>query len=148
MNKDDEPTQTVLRICTAYSNAPDMLIEILHDVQAAISHVSETSLKTIASALNITRAEVHGVVSFYEDFKTAAPARHGIKICRGEACQSLGAQVLLDHTVEAVAGRDVDVEAVYCLGNCALGPAAMIGEKLAGRVDQAKLLKIVNGLVK
>ena len=147
MNKDEELAQTVLRICAAHSNAPDMLIEILHDVQTAIRYIPETSLKTIASALNITRAEVHGVVSFYEDFKTKAPARHSIKICRGEACQSLGAQALLDETLAATSDRDVDVEAVYCLGNCALGPAAMIKDKLVGRVDQARLLEIMKGLV-
>lgn len=148
MNQDDEFAQTALRICASHQNAPGLLIEILHDVQEAIDYIPESSLKTIASALNITRAEVHGVVSFYEDFKTAYPGSHCIKICRGEACQSLGAQALLDGSVDAVAGRDVDVEAVYCLGNCALGPAAIIGDKLVGRMDQAKLIEIVDGLVK
>ena len=119
------------------------LLPILHDVQAAFGHVSEDAIKAIALALNLTRAEVHGVVSFYHDFKTKADPRPVLKLCRAEACQARG--------VDAVAadlpqdGR-VKIETVYCLGLCSVGPAAMIGDTVHARLDGDKLQALVASL--
>jgi formate dehydrogenase subunit gamma len=106
------------------------LLPLLHDVQAEFGCISEDAIRTIAEALNLTRAEVHGVVSFYHDFKTA-PSPAKVKLCRAEACQARG--------VGALAVDEATVEAIYCLGLCAVGPAAMVGGDVYARLDQAKL---------
>jgi formate dehydrogenase subunit gamma len=119
------------------------LLPILHDVQATFGYVSEDAIRAIALALNLTRAEVHGVVSFYHDFKTQADPRPVLKLCRAEACQARG--------VDAVAadlpqdGR-VKVETVYCLGLCSVGPAAMTGDTVHARLDREKLKALVAAL--
>jgi formate dehydrogenase subunit gamma len=100
-------------------------------------------VQRLAHALNLSQAEVHGVISFYHDFRSAPPGRHVLKVCRAEACQALGANGLVDHIVarlgaklgETSADGAVTVEAVYCLGNCALSPAVLLDGKLVGRVD-------------
>lgn len=102
------------------------LLPILHDVQAAFGHVGEDAVRRIADALNLTRAEVHGVVSFYHDFRAEPDARPVLKLCRAEACQARGVEALVAE-VEAAAGSRVRVETVYCLGLCSVGPAAMTG---------------------
>jgi len=119
------------------------LLPILHDVQAAFGHISEEAIRTIAQALNLTRAEVHGVVSFYHDFKTKADPRPVLKLCRAEACQARG--------VEAVAAAlpedsRVKIETVYCLGLCSVGPAAMTGDTVHARLDATKLKALVAAL--
>jgi formate dehydrogenase subunit gamma len=117
------------------------LLPILHDVQAAFGHVSEGSIRAIAHALNLTRAEVHGVVSFYHDFKTVADPRPVLKLCRAEACKARGVEALVD-IAESAAGNRVKVETVYCLGLCSVGPAAMVGGTVHARLsaDSAKAL--------
>ncbi len=113
------------------------LLPILHDVQAEFGHVSEDAIRAIANGLNLTRAEVHGVVSFYHDFKaTLSPAK--LKLCRAEACQARGVGLLV---VDAA-----KVEAVYCLGLCSVGPAAMLGGQVHARLDQSKLDALVAAL--
>jgi formate dehydrogenase subunit gamma len=114
------------------------LLPILNDVQAAFGQVSTDSIRTIADALNLTRAEVHGVVSFYHDYRTTAAPHPVIKLCRAEACQARG--------VEALAADDPKIEPVYCLGLCAVGPAAMVGDKVYARLDDAKLAALVASL--
>lgn len=132
-------------ICRSYADRSENLLEILHAVQAEAGYLKDGALRTIANALNITRAEVHGVASFYHDYKRKAPARQTIKICRAEACQAVGANDLIDQAQRAFGveldggGGDVALEAAYCLGNCALGPAVMIEDSLYGRVDLKKL---------
>ena len=137
-------------ICQAHGDKPDELIEILHAVQAAQGYLSDAALRTIAQSLNISRAEIHGVVTFYHDFKKEKGAKQTIKICRAEACQAVGANELIAEAEthfktkmddKAVA---IKLEATYCLGNCALGPAVMIDEQLYGRVDMARLITISN----
>ncbi len=125
-----------------HGNDPSALIEILHAVQATEGFVSETALRTIADALNISRAEAHGVSTFYHDFRREPPARHRVQLCRAEACQAVGSEELAAHaetvlgvkTGDKTPGNAVRLEAVYCLGNCALGPAAMVDGELKGRV--------------
>lgn len=134
--------------CRAHGDRPDALLEILHDVQAKAGFLSDGALRTIAFALNITRAEIHGVASFYHDYKRSKPARQTIKLCRAEACQAVGADDLIAKAETAfgtkldAGGTDVALEATYCLGNCALGPAAMIDNQLYGRVDVKRLKKL------
>lgn len=119
------------------------LLPILHDVQAEFGHVSEDHIRAIAHDLNLTRAEVHGVVSFYHDFKTQPDGRPVLKLCRAEACQSRGVDALAAHLPDD--GR-VKIETVYCLGLCSVGPAAMTGTTVHARLDAAKLGVLVNSL--
>lgn len=126
------------------------LLPILHRVQAEFGFVPESVLPVIAQALNITRAEVHGVVSFYHDFRREPAGRHVLKVCRAEACQSMGG----DRTAErllASLGVDwhgttpdgaVTVEPVYCLGLCACSPSAMLDEEVIGRLDDARIAEL------
>ena len=116
------------------------LLPILHDVQAQFGFVGEDSIRTIADALNLTRAEVHGVVSFYHDFRTAPDARPVVKLCRAEACQARG----VDAVAAAVPEQDrVKIETIYCLGLCSVGPAAMVGDTVHARLDAEKLAALV-----
>jgi formate dehydrogenase subunit gamma len=116
------------------------LLPIFNDVQAESGHVSEVAIRTIADALNLTRAEVHGVVSFYHDYKSAPEARPILKLCRAEACQARG----VDALVAVADGQSrVKIEPVYCLGLCAVGPAAMVGDQLHARLDAARLTALL-----
>lgn len=121
------------------------LLPILHAINDQFGYVDARALPVIADVLNLTRAEVQGVVSFYHDFRRAPAGRHVVKICRAEACQAMGAERLIAELETAFAiklgetskdGR-VTLEPVYCLGNCALSPAALIDGKLFGRLDAA-----------
>lgn len=118
------------------------LIPILHDVQARAGFISEDAVRTIADALNLTRAEVHGVVSFYHDFKAAPGTRPVIKLCRAEACKARGVEALVADA-EASAGSRAKIEAIYCLGLCAVGPAAMIGDTVYARLTPEKLAELI-----
>jgi len=117
------------------------LLPILHDVQEAFGHVSEDVIRAIAEDLNLTRAEVHGVVSFYHDFKSAPDARPVIKLCRAEACQARGVDAL---AAALPANAAVKIETVYCLGLCSVGPAAMVGTDVYARLDGDTLKALVN----
>jgi formate dehydrogenase subunit gamma len=147
----DAVTQAVDRICGIYRDKPDALIEIFHDLQDALGHVPEAALKPIAKRLNLSRAEVHGVLSFYHDFHTKPAGRVVVKICRAEACQSMGALPLIERICDRLGvpmggtsdGGSVTVEPVYCLGNCALAPAAMVGGVLHGRVNAERVVALV-----
>ena len=130
MSTGSGPLETAAAVCARHGNDPSLLIEILHDVQDAIGFVPEVCLPEIAQALNIARAEVHGVMSFYHDFHSAAPAGPLVKLCQAEACQAMGARALAD---DLRADPALTVHPVYCLGNCALAPAAMVGSRLLGR---------------
>ena len=136
--------------CSMFGNKPDELLEILHAVQSETGFLSDGALRTIAEALNISRAEIHGIVSFYHDFKRQQPAGLVIKICRAEACQAVGADALIVEVEQAFGvkldgdGQAIALEAAYCLGNCALGPAAMIEDRLYGRVTLERLQHLVD----
>ena len=123
------------------------LLPILHAIQESYGHVPDAAIQPIADALNITRAEVHGVVSFYHDFRKVPAGRHVVKICRAEACQSMGSTALADAALARLgiawhgttANGNVTVEPVYCLGLCACAPAVMVDGRVIGRVDDARL---------
>ncbi|HUG63012.1 MAG TPA: formate dehydrogenase subunit gamma [Methylomirabilota bacterium] len=118
------------------------LLPILHAVQEAYGHVPEAAVPVIAEELNLTRAEVWGVVTFYHDFRRAPAGRHVVKLCRAEACQSVGAEALISRAErrlgvalgETSADGRVTLEAVYCLGLCATGPAALVDGRPVGRL--------------
>ncbi len=127
------------------------LLPILHEVQREFGCVPEEALRTIAEELNLSRAEVHGVRSFYHDFRERPAGRHVLKICRAEACQAMGGDALAEG-VRAALGIDwhettpdgkVTLEPVYCLGLCSCAPAAMLDGELHGRLDAAAMDELV-----
>jgi len=138
-------------IALRYGNRPDALLEILHDLQEHLGFSPEAALPALAKALNLSRAEVHGVVTFYHDYRREPAGRHVIKVCRAEACQAMGANELvamIERFLKVKLGQTtadgaITLEAAYCLGNCALSPAVMVDDKLVGRVDAKKFETIV-----
>jgi formate dehydrogenase subunit gamma len=137
-----------------YGNRPDALLEILHDLQHEVGCVSEAAVPVIAKALNLSRAEVHGVVSFYHDFRRTPAGRHIIKVCRAESCQSMKGNALAAHAEKTLKVKfggttsdgEITLEAVYCLGLCALSPAIMVDNQPKGRVDTKAFNAIVKSL--
>lgn len=118
------------------------LLPILHDVQAAFGCVSPEAERAIAAALNLSRAEVHGVVSFYHDFTAAPDPRPVVQLCRAEACQARGVESLVA-AAEAAAGHRVRLATVYCLGLCSAGPSARVGDEVHARLDEAALVSLI-----
>src|SRR5215475_13212141 len=131
---------------------PGALLPLLHAIQDALGFVPPESVPRIALALNLSQAEVHGVITFYHDFRTSPPGRHVLKLCRAEACQAMGSEALASRLTRKLGidwketSRDgaVTIEPVYCLGNCALSPALMIDGKLRGRITAEALDAIVD----
>jgi len=132
----------VMAACAKWKSLPGALLPILHGVQEELGFVPKDAVPLIARELNLSRAEVHGVISFYHYFRTQKPGRHVLHLCRAEACQALGAVRLENHARrslgidfhETTADGAITLEPVYCLGNCALGPSLMMDERLLGRV--------------
>ena len=133
---------------------PGALMLILHEVQKQIGYVPRESVPIIARGLNLSRAEVHGVITFYHDFHTRPRGRHVIKVCRAESCQAMGGETLAAHAsvrlgVELGANTpdgEYTLEPVYCLGNCACSPAMMVDEELHGRVSPERFDSIIASL--
>lgn len=117
------------------------LLPILNDVQAAFGHVPDAAVPIIAEALNLSRAEVHGVVTFYHDLKRVPADRPVVKLCRAEACQARG---LARIAPLFEADERIEVETVYCLGLCASGPAAMVGGQVFARLDDASARRLID----
>ena len=144
----------VQRACAEEKHRPGALLPILHAVQDAIGFVPPDAVGMIAKELNLSRAEVHGVVTFYHYFRTRRGGKHVVHLCRAEACQSLGAAALERHAKRSLgvdfhgtsADGAVTLEPVYCLGNCALGPALMIDEELKGRVSPERFDELMQSL--
>jgi len=145
-----------LASCARHGNKPDELLEIFHDLQHQLGYVPDATLPVIARALNRSRAEIYGVLTFYHEFKRHPVVKHVVKICRAEACQSMGTDALCQHAEQSLrtplggttADGMVTIEQVFCLGNCALSPAIMVGEKLYGKVDPKRFDEIIGGLEK
>ncbi len=134
-----------------HRDLPGALLPILHAVQEAFGYVDDAAVPIIARELNLSRAEVHGVVTFYHDFRRRAAGRHVLRLCRAESCQAMGCERLADD-LRSQLGIDfgdttsdgkVTLEAVYCLGNCALSPAAVLDGELHGRLDERKLAALL-----
>ncbi|MCZ8323736.1 MAG: NAD(P)H-dependent oxidoreductase subunit E [Sphingomonadaceae bacterium] len=132
----------IVEICVSHRGREGPLLPILHDIQREFGCVDAEAERVIAHELNLSRAEVHGVVSFYHDFSAEPDPRPCIELCRAEACQARGAEELIA-SAEAAAGERVRLKSVYCLGLCSVGPAARIGDRLHARLDAAALVKLV-----
>lgn len=131
----------VEEILRRHAGRQGALLPILNDVQAAFGHVPDAVVPIIAEALNLSRAEVHGVVTFYHDLKRAPAGRPVIKLCRAEACQARG----VDRIAALFEGDGrVAVETVYCLGLCASGPSAMVGERVFARLDDVSARRLID----
>jgi formate dehydrogenase subunit gamma len=129
-------------IIANHAGSEGPLLPILNEVQAAFGCVDAAAEAEIARALNLTRAEVHGVVSFYHDYHDHADPRPVVQICRAEACKARGVEALMA-AAAAAAGERVKLADVYCLGLCSAGPNARIGDRLHARLDAAALTKII-----
>jgi formate dehydrogenase subunit gamma len=133
---------TVLRVVAAHRSRPGPLIEILHAVQTELGFVPAGAVPVIAEELNLSRAEVHGVVTFYHYFRQHQPGRQTVRVCQAESCKSMGSDALTAHVKqrlgvdfhETTADGEFTLEPVYCLGNCAVSPALMKDEDIHGRV--------------
>lgn len=121
------------------------LLPILIDIQAEFGCIDEATVRHLAPALNLTRAEVHGVVSFYHDFRAQPAPLPVIKLCRAEACQARGCDALAADIADKARGK-CQIEAVYCLGLCSAGPSAMIGDNVYARLDIQQLSALVEAL--
>jgi formate dehydrogenase subunit gamma len=123
------------------------LLPALHDLQDVFGFIPDEAVRLLAQAFNLSRAEVHGVVTFYHDFRRSLPGRHVVKLCQAEACQSMGSRCLRAHACERLgvalgdttADGRVTLEAIYCLGLCATAPSAMIDGRVLGRLTPARL---------
>lgn len=143
---------TARAIAADFANRPDCLLEILHRLQEAVGYVPPSTVQVLADTLNLSRAEVHGVVTFYHDFRTEPHGRHVVKLCRAEACQSMGADALVADAQtslgiglgETTADRRVTLEPAYCLGLCATAPSGMVDGRVVGRLTQARLQHLLD----
>ena len=141
-------------IISRFGAKPEMLLQVLHAFMERYGFIAEEAIRQIASELNLSRAEVHGVVSFYHDFRTEPPGRHVVKICQSEACQAMGGRGLTAYAEQKLGtalgttseNEQVSFEPVYCLGLCACAPAVLIDGKLHSRVDTETFDTIVDGL--
>ncbi len=155
MNAVTSPPADEARILAAverHRHRDGPLIEVLHEVQADFGCIPSGAVPVIARALNLSRAEVHGVVSFYHHFRTKAPGRHVLQICRAESCQAAGGRAIESHAQkrlgvgfgETTADGRLTLEAVYCLGLCACSPAAMLDDEVHGRVTPESLDALID----
>ncbi|MEO3778333.1 NAD(P)H-dependent oxidoreductase subunit E [Micromonospora sp. B11E3] len=143
--------ERVRSVVAAHCGDPAALLPILHTLMAEFGHVDPAAIGVMAEGLNLSRAEIHGVISFYRDFRTTPAGDTTVRICRGEACQSVGADQLVEHARTSIgvdvgqttADGSVTLDQVFCLGNCALGPSAQVGSTVYGRVDGARLDDLV-----
>lgn len=149
-----EVSTRVGEILTAHNGMEGPLLPILHAIQAEFGHIPQAALPQIAQNLNLSKAEVHGVMTFYHDFREEPAGKHVLKLCRAESCKSMGADRVAAHAQKELGiewhettkdGR-VTLEPIFCLGLCACAPAAMVDGKIVGRVDEAKLTAIIGGL--
>jgi len=140
-------TERVRALVAAHRGDRGALLPILHRIQAEFGYVDSEVVPVLAAELYISRADVHGVITFYTDFRSEPAGRTVLKLCRAEACQSVGAERLVAH-VEQVLGikvgqttgdGSVTLEQVFCLGNCALGPAGQLNERVQGRLTPGRL---------
>jgi formate dehydrogenase subunit gamma len=148
--------QAIDRAVAAHKDDLGPLLPVLHAIHDEHGYLPPETVERVADGLNLSRAEVHGVITFYHDFRTRPPGRHVLKVCRAEACQAMGSEALAAtlqarlgvRFKETSADGAVTLEPVYCLGNCALSPAVMLDGELRGRVTQARLDALLAELVR
>lgn len=137
---------TVRAVARSLAAEPGPVLPVLHAVQDELGHLERADVVAVADVLNLSIADVHGVVSFYHDFRTEPAAAHQIHLCRAEACQSVGSESLYAETARRFAADpDVEVAEVFCLGNCALGPSGTVDGTLYGRLDTARIAALTAG---
>ena len=141
--------QQASEIIARFDARGEMLVQILHAFIERFAWIPEDAVRQLADELNLSRAEVHGVVSYYDDFRTTPPGKRIVKICQAEACQAMGSRELSAHAEKTLgvamhgSNADVTLDAVYCLGNCACSPAVMVDGKTYGRVSEQRFDDIV-----
>ena len=142
---------TIETYIESHKAIPGGLMPLLHAIQDDLGYIPEEGYPAISKALNLSVAEVHGVVSFYHHFRTHMPGRHILQVCRAESCQAMGCTALEEH-LKSTLGIDyhqttpdgaITLEPVYCLGNCALSPAVMMDDEIYGRVSAAQIEQMV-----
>lgn len=156
MTLPDRTRKAIKAAIISNKDKPGALLPILHGIQDNIGHIPPEAVPVIASELNLSRAEVHGVISFYHYFRQTPPGRHTLQICQAESCQSMGSAALTGHAKslldigfhETTADQEFSLEPVYCLGNCACSPAVMIDDEVYGRVTSERLEQLLNQLKK
>ena len=141
--------QVASDIIADFGARPEMLVQVLVAFVERFGWITKDAVRQMAAELNLSRADVHGVVSYYHDFRTSPPGKHVVKICEAEACQSMGSRELSKHAQKSLgvamheSNDDVTLEPVYCLGNCACSPAIMVDGKTFGRVSTNRFDEIV-----
>lgn len=148
---DPQRDTTIRRLADRLASQPGALLPILHAIQDELGYVPDEAVSIVAGVLNLSRAEVHGVVTFYHFFRTSRPGKHTLYLCRAEACQAMGARALesyvrdklqVDFHQTTADGR-FSLEPIYCLGNCACSPAVMVDETVYGRVTPERFDQIL-----
>lgn len=147
-----DSTKIIDEAIAAHRTLPGALLPVLHAIQDALGFIPPDAVPRVARTLNLSQAEVHGVITFYHDFRSSPPGRHVLKLCRAEACQSMGSEALASRLTRrlGIAWRETSpdgaltIEPVYCLGNCALAPALMIDGRLRGRITAEALDGVVD----
>ena len=140
------------QILQKHQGVPGALLPVLHGIQDAIGYIPNETVPHIADGLNLSRADVHGVISFYHDFRTTPPGQHVIRLCRAEACQAMGSRKLEEHVKsslkinyhETSLDGMFSLEAVYCLGNCACTPSMLIDDQIHARVTPDTFDEIIS----
>ena len=152
------PASVTEAVLARHVGEPGALLPILHEVQDALGHIPREIAPQIAEGLNLSRAEVHGVVTYYHHFRAEAPGRHVIQVCRAEACQAMGSDALMAHAEHTLgchthgghgstsADGRYTLNPVYCLGLCASSPAVVVNDKLHARMTPTKFDKIISAL--
>lgn len=152
MTTSDFDSKLASDIVARFDARPEMLVQLLHAFMEHFGWISEDAIRQLASELNLSRADVHGVVSYYHDFRTSPPARHIVKVCQAEACQAMGGRELTAHAMKTLgidlhdSNGGIALEPVYCLGNCACSPAIMVDGKTIGRVTNERFDEIAASL--
>ena len=149
MTREEYKPETASEIIAGFDSKPELLVQILHAFMDRFGFIGDAAVRQLAEELNMSRADVHGVVSFYHDFRTEPAATHVVKICEAEACQAMGSRALSEHAKQSLgidmheSSDDVTLEPIYCLGNCACSPAIMVDGKTFGRVSAERFDEIV-----
>ena len=152
MTESNSIQETVQAVITTLKDKPGALLPILHGIQDALGYIPADSVPAIAQGLHLSRAEVHGVISFYHYFRDTPPGKQTIHICRAESCQSMGGKQLEQYVKDQLgidyhqttADGQFSLEPVYCLGNCACSPAIQVGADIYGRVSPQGFDAIIN----
>lgn len=151
---DQRIAEVLTAIIAQYRDVPGGLLPLLHALQEALGYIPAAAVPAIARGLQLSRAEVHGVISFYHDFRSEPAGKHILQICRAEACQAMGSRVLEAHAKQRLgidygdttADGVISLEPVYCLGNCACSPSVRLDDEIHARVDPARLDTLLDSL--